>query len=172
MMLDTVRCGIGYDVHAFGPKRKLMLGGVRIPSLVGLEGHSDADVLLHAICDALLGAAALGDIGIHFPDTKKKFKNIPSRILLKQVSGMLTRRGYVVNNIDATVILEEPKIARYVGRMRKSIRGMLGIGIGKISIKATTSEGLGFVGRREGCAAMAIATIHLTSGNRSAGIHR
>ncbi len=159
MHKSSGRFGIGYDVHAFGPKRPLVLGGIRIPSERGLIGHSDADVLLHAICDALLGAAALGDIGTNFPDTRKEFKNISSTILLRRVGLMIDRKKFVVVNVDATVLLEHPKIARYVPAMRKSIAQTLGIKSSQISVKATTNETLGFVGRREGCAAVAIASL-------------
>lgn len=153
------RMGIGYDAHQFGPRRKFMLGGVRIPHIVGLEGHSDADVLLHAICDALLGAAALGDIGKHFPDANRRFKNISSLVLLKRVRTLLQRKGYVVGNIDATVLLERPKISPFIPGMCRSIAGALKLPLSGISIKATTNEGMGFVGRGEGCAAIAVATI-------------
>jgi len=156
---NSVRFGIGYDVHAFAPKRKLILGGIRIPSLVGLDGHSDADVLLHAICDALLGAAALGDIGKHFPNTSRKFKNISSMALLQDVGGMLRRKGYSVVNIDATVILEVPRLSPYIAKMRNAIARRLRIEPSQVSVKATTNESLGFVGRGEGCAALAIASI-------------
>lgn len=156
---NSVRFGIGYDVHAFAPKRKLILGGIRIPSLVGLDGHSDADVLLHAICDALLGAAALGDIGKHFPNTSRKFKNISSMTLLQDVGGMLRRKGYSVVNIDATVILEVPRLSPYIAKMRNAIARRLLIEPSQVSVKATTNESLGFVGRGEGCAALAIASI-------------
>ena len=155
----SLRCGIGYDVHPFGLKRKFILGGVRIPSLVGLEGHSDADVLLHALCDAILGAAALGDIGTHFPDTSKRFRNVSSLRLLREVRRKLEFKRFKVVNVDATVLLEEPKIARYVNQMRKRIAAALGIMPSQVSVKATTNERLGFIGRREGCAALAIATI-------------
>jgi 2-C-methyl-D-erythritol 2,4-cyclodiphosphate synthase len=154
-----VRFGIGYDVHRLAQGRKLILGGVRIPSERGPEGHSDADVLLHAICDAILGAAALGDIGKHFPDTDKKYKNISSLKLLKLVGSMIREKGWAVNNIDSTLILEKPKIAKYVEPMRQRIGKALHISPQVISIKATTHEGLGSFGREEGCAALAIASI-------------
>ncbi len=167
-----VRSGIGYDVHTFGPKRKLILGGIRIPSLVGLEGHSDADVLLHAVCDALLGAAALGDIGKHFPNTQKRYKNISSIVLLRRVRDLLSKHRYLVGNVDATVVLETPKLAPYVSRMRKTIARALRLSADQISVKATTNEQMGFVGRREGCAAIAIATIYSISGNSGARTRR
>jgi 2-C-methyl-D-erythritol 2,4-cyclodiphosphate synthase len=154
-----VRFGIGYDVHRLAQGRKLILGGVRIPSEYGPVGHSDADVLLHAICDAILGAAALGDIGKHFPDTDKKYKNISSLKLLKLVGSMIREKGWAVNNIDSTLILEKPKIAKYVEPMRQRIGKALHISPQVISIKATTHEGLGSFGREEGCAALAIASI-------------
>jgi len=154
-----IRFGLGYDVHRLVQDRKLILGGVRIPSDIGLLGHSDADVLLHAICDALLGAAALGDIGKHFPDTNKKYRGISSLILLKHVGIMLRKNGYGINNIDSTVVLEKPKIAKYVDKMCQRIGKTLNIPPQLISIKATTHEGLGSFGREEGCAAFAIASI-------------
>jgi 2-C-methyl-D-erythritol 2,4-cyclodiphosphate synthase len=139
--------------------RKLILGGVRIPSDIGLLGHSDADVLLHAICDALLGAAALGDIGKHFPDTKTAYRNISSLKLLKHVGTKIRQSGFTVNNIDSTVLLEKPKISKFVTTMRQRIGKALNISPQIISIKATTHEGLGSFGRGEGCAAFAIASI-------------
>lgn len=153
------RAGIGYDVHAFAPKRKLILGGVTISSKRGLLGHSDADVLLHAICDALLGAGALGDIGKHFPDTKAKYKNISSVTLLAFVGKLLKRHGFRISNVDSTLILQEPKIAKYVPAMQKNIAKALRLKIHQVSIKATTNEGIGFIGRGEGCAALAVAMI-------------
>ncbi len=155
----AVRCGIGYDIHPFAEGRRLILGGLRIPSEQGLLGHSDADVLLHAICDALLGAAALGDIGKHFPNTSPKYKDISSLNLLQQVGELLTQRRFRVINIDSTIILERPKVLKYSDRMAKNIARALGIGTRQVSVKATTSEGLGFIGRGEGCAALAIASI-------------
>jgi len=157
--LPVMRFGIGYDVHRFGAGRRLMLGGVHVPSKLGLEGHSDADVLLHAICDALLGAAALGDLGQQFPNTSRKYKNMASSRLLAMVRDMVGRRGYLVGNVDATVILERPKIAGYTGRMKRSIARTLGLSPGQVSVKATTNESMGFVGRGDGCAALAIASL-------------
>ena len=154
-----VRIGIGYDIHAFAPGRKLILGGVEIPNHVGLMGHSDADVLLHAICDSLLGAAALGDIGKHFPNTSPKFKNISSLRLLRTVSRLIAKERFSILNLDATILLQEPKILRFVPRMVKNIAESLGIDERQVSIKATTNEGLGFIGRGEGCAALATAAI-------------
>lgn len=153
------RIGYGYDVHRLVPDRPLMLGGVHIPSPLGLEGHSDADVLLHAIADALLGAAALGDIGKHFPNTDERYHGISSVILLQNVGELLAKHRYEIGNIDATVVLERPKIMPYVEGMKQAIAGALGIPSGRVSIKATTAEAMGFVGRGEGAAAMAVALI-------------
>jgi 2-C-methyl-D-erythritol 2,4-cyclodiphosphate synthase len=153
------RVGIGYDIHAFGPRRKLVLGGVTIPHKLGLVGHSDADALLHAICDALLGAASLGDIGTHFPDTSPQYKGISSLVLLERVGKLLSRKKHRIVNIDATIVLERPKVLKYSTAMTAKIAGRLRIQTGQISIKATTNEGLGFIGRGEGCAALAIASI-------------
>ncbi len=158
-MAVSPRTGIGYDVHAFAPGRKLILGGVHIPFQLGLLGHSDADVLLHALCDALLGAAALGDIGKHFPDTNPKYKNISSLALLRRVGRLMVRHGLQIVHLDATVILQQPKILRHSAQMIRNIAEALSIAPGHISIKATTNEGLGFIGRGEGCAALAIATV-------------
>lgn len=155
----SIRFGIGYDVHRFGPGRRLVLGGVRIPSRLGLEGHSDADVLLHAICDALLGAAALGDIGRHFPNTDRRYRNVSSLRLLALVRDMLVRRGYSPGNVDATVILEAPAIKPYAARMQRQIARTLRIPPDTVSVKATTNERMGFVGRGDGCAALAIASL-------------
>lgn len=157
--LIPVRTGIGYDVHQFSPKRKLVLGGVHVPSRLGLAGHSDADVLCHAICDALLGAAALGDIGVHFPNTSKKYKNRSSLLLLRSVLALLRDSGFAIVNVDSMLILQSPKIARYVPTMRKKIAGSLRIHLSQVSVKATTNEGMGFIGRGEGCAALATAAI-------------
>jgi len=154
-----IRFGFGYDIHRFGPDRNLMLGGVHIPSELGLLGHSDADVLLHAICDALLGAAAFGDIGKHFPDTDPRFKGAPSLSFLSATRELLSAAGYRVVNVDSTLVLETPKIAPHVPAMRQAIANVLGIGIDQVSIKATTNEGLGALGAGEGCAAYAVATI-------------
>lgn len=153
------RVGIGYDVHKFAPKRKLVVGGVTIPYKQGLLGHSDADVLLHALCDALLGAGALGDIGKHFPDTQMKYKNISSVKFLASVGKLLKEHSFRIINVDSTLILQEPKIAKYIPAMQKSIAKVLNIKPNQVSIKATTNEGIGFIGRGEGCAALAIATI-------------
>jgi len=154
------RIGFGFDVHQLTAGRKLILGGVVIPFEKGLLGHSDADVLLHAICDALLGAAALGDIGKHFPDTDPLYKGISSITLLKHVIELLKQHGYEIGNIDVTVVLERPKIAPYVDSMKKNISESLGIRENQISIKATTNEGMGFIGVGEGAVAYAVATIN------------
>jgi 2-C-methyl-D-erythritol 2,4-cyclodiphosphate synthase len=153
------RIGFGYDVHRLAEGRKLILGGVEVPSSRGLDGHSDADVLLHAIADALLGAAALGDIGKHFPNSDPRYKGISSLLLLKHVADLLSQHRYRVVNIDATLVLEEPKIGPYVDAMRENIAGVLGLSPGHVSVKATTNEGMGFVGAQEGVAAHAVAAI-------------
>ncbi|MBE2279890.1 MAG: 2-C-methyl-D-erythritol 2,4-cyclodiphosphate synthase [Ignavibacteriaceae bacterium] len=153
------RIGIGYDVHKLSNGRKLIIGGVEIPHEKGLLGHSDADVLLHAICDALLGALNLGDIGKHFPDTSDKFKDIDSKILLKRTFELVKGKGYSVNNIDSFLILEKPKIMKYSDQMREVISEILEISTEDISIKATTSEQLGFVGREEGASAQAVVLL-------------
>jgi len=154
-----IRMGQGYDVHRLTENRKLILGGKEIAYDKGLLGHSDADVLTHAICDALLGAAALGDIGKRFPDNDNKYKDINSLILLKEVGNLLASMGCKINNIDATIIAQEPKLAPHIYDMRCNIAATLGISTGAVSIKATTEEWLGFTGRKEGIAAMAIAVI-------------
>ena len=154
-----MRIGHGYDVHAFAENRKLILGGVEIPHTKGLAGHSDADVLLHAICDALLGAAALGDIGKHFPDTSSDYKNIDSRILLRHVYTLLTERNYKLLNLDCTIVAQKPKLARYIEQMRKNIAQDLQTSIDNINVKATTTEKLGFTGREEGITAQAVCLI-------------
>jgi 2-C-methyl-D-erythritol 2,4-cyclodiphosphate synthase len=149
------RIGQGVDFHQLTEGRELWLGGVNIPHVKGALGHSDADVLLHAICDAMLGALALGDIGSHFPDTAAEFKNIDSKILLQRTGDLINGNGYKVVNIDSTVCLEKPKIRPYVDEMRKVIAGILKITAGDVSIKATTTEKMGFVGREEGLLAYA-----------------
>ncbi len=153
------RIGYGYDVHQLVEGRELWLGGVKIPHYKGALGHSDADVLLHALCDALLGAAALGDIGKHFPDTSKEFKNIDSKILLKRVAELLKEKGWKVGNVDSTLCLQKPKIMPFADEMRSIIAGILEIEIDQVSIKATTKESLGFVGREEGLEASAVALL-------------
>lgn len=154
-----MRIGHGYDVHRTVTGKKLIIGGVDIPYEKGLDGHSDADVLLHAICDALLGAAALGDIGRHFPDTDEKYKGISSLLLLKRVSEMLSEKGYAVSNIDSTVIAQAPKLAPYVGEMVKNISGTLSVPADRVNVKATTEEHLGFTGNGDGIAAHAVCII-------------
>jgi 2-C-methyl-D-erythritol 2,4-cyclodiphosphate synthase len=154
-----MRVGIGYDVHAFTPGRRLVLGGVDITFEMGLEGWSDADVLTHAVMDALLGAAALGDIGSHFPPGEPEYHNISSLELLEQVRGMLAEHGWRVGNIDATVVAERPKLKKYINLMCANLSRTLGIEAGQVSIKASTSEGLGFIGRGEGIAAVAVALL-------------
>jgi 2-C-methyl-D-erythritol 2,4-cyclodiphosphate synthase len=158
-----VRCGIGYDVHRFGHDRKLILGGIEIPHSQGLEGHSDADVLSHAIADALLGAIGAGDIGQHFPNTDESIRGISSIQILERVGELLHQRGAQPINVDATVIAEAPKILPHVSAMRSQIAAALGIGENSVSIKATTNEGLGTIGRGEGIAAMAVANVEVTA---------
>ena len=153
------RIGYGFDVHALQEGRPFILGGITIPSSFGPLGHSDADVLIHAICDALLGAAALGDIGLHFPDNSNEFKNIDSKILLQRVIYLLKEKNYTIVNIDSTVILEKPKIAPHIPAMREALSEVMGIPIEDISIKATTNEKMGYVGRQEGVCAHAVALI-------------
>jgi 2-C-methyl-D-erythritol 2,4-cyclodiphosphate synthase len=155
----SLRVGIGYDCHPFSPGRRLVLGGVEIAHERGLAGHSDADVLTHAVIDALLGAAALGDIGQHFPPADERHRDADSLNLLGRVVELLTSRGLAVGNVDATVIVEAPKIAPHRDRMRDSLAGGLGVDPARVSVKATTGEGMGFVGRGEGAAALAVATV-------------
>lgn len=154
-----MRIGTGYDVHRLVSGRKLMIGGVEIPSEQGLLGHSDADVLLHAICDALLGAACLGDLGRHFPDTAPKYKGISSLVLLEEVRRLLGEAGFRVNNIDATIVAEKPKMAPHVRAMVENIAAAVNTDRSLVNVKATTTEGLGFTGRGEGMAAYAVCTI-------------
>lgn len=158
-MNPQFRIGFGYDVHEFAEKRKLILGGVEIPHTKGLLGHSDADVLLHAICDAMLGALALGDIGMHFPNSDEKYKDADSKKLLKHVDELIHANGYEVSNIDSTVLLQHPKLSPYVNEMRRAIADIVNLSVSQISIKATTTESLGFVGREEGCAAHAVVLL-------------
>lgn len=150
---------MGYDVHKLVKDRNLILGGVTIPHETGLLGHSDADVLIHAIMDALLGAAALGDIGKHFPDTDTKYKNISSIVLLQHVGDLLRKKDYVIENIDATIIAQRPKMAPHIPCMLKNIATALKISIDNVNIKATTEEGLGFTGRQEGISSSAICLL-------------
>ncbi len=154
-----MRIGCGYDVHKLKEGRDLILGGIRIPYEKGLDGHSDADVLTHAVMDALLGAAALGDIGRHFPDTDPEYLGISSIKLLEQVERMLRERGYVLGNLDATIIAQKPKLSPYLEQMRSLIALTLKTGVENVNIKATTEEGLGFTGRQEGIAAQAVCIL-------------
>ena len=153
------RVGFGYDVHRFEKNRPLTLGGIIIPHIKGLAGHSDADVLIHAICDALLGAASLGDIGSHFPDSSVKYKNIDSKLLLKDVVKMVGKKNFRIGNIDTTIALQKPKIATYIPQMIQTLAAVMEIDETDISIKATTTERMGFVGREEGVAAYAVVLI-------------
>lgn len=157
--MSSIRIGYGYDVHKLVPNRKLILGGVEIAHELGLDGHSDADVLLHAITDALLGALALGDIGTHFPDTDPKYKNVDSRILLSDAYKLIQSKGYKLGNLDATVVAQEPKLKPYIPQMRELISSDLNTAIENVSIKATTSEWLGFEGRKEGISSSAVVLL-------------
>ncbi|MHB1174149.1 MAG: 2-C-methyl-D-erythritol 2,4-cyclodiphosphate synthase [Sulfuriferula sp.] len=157
--MTDLRIGHGFDVHAFAEHRKLIIGGVEIAHPLGLAGHSDADVLLHAICDALLGAAGLGDIGRHFPDTDSRYKGIDSRHLLREVVRLLAEHGYAVVNVDSTIIAQAPKMAPYIEEMRANIAQDLGSRQDAVNIKATTTEKLGFTGRGEGIAAEAVCLL-------------
>ena len=154
-----MRIGHGLDVHQLVAGRKLIIGGVEIPYAKGLLGHSDADVLLHAICDALLGAAALGDIGRHFADTDAKYKNIDSRILLREVAHMVSSAGFRVGNVDATIIAQAPRMAPHIAQMVENIAADLGVAMNAVNVKATTTEGLGYTGRSEGIAAQAVVLL-------------
>ncbi len=154
-----IRTGFGFDVHRLETGRPFFLGGVQIPHSHGALGHSDADVLIHALCDALLGAAGLGDIGIQFPDTDPAYKNIDSKILLSRVMDLLKAKNYRVGNVDATLVLEKPKISPYLTRMKETLTPILGIPYDDLSIKATTNEKMGFIGREEGVAAYAICLL-------------
>lgn len=154
-----IRVGQGYDVHRFGEGDHLILGGVSIPHKQGLIAHSDGDVLIHALCDALLGAAALGDIGHHFPDTDEKFAGIDSRELLRQVMQLLNDGSFRLNNVDATIVAQAPKLAPYIDKMNKLLADDLGVDTSQVNIKATTTERLGFEGREEGIAAHAIVLV-------------
>ena len=154
-----IRVGFGYDMHRLKEGKELWLGGVKLDYRVGLDGHSDADVLIHAICDALLGAANLRDIGFHFPDTSAEYKEIRSTLLLEKTMDLLREHGYVLGNIDATVCAEKPKINPYIPKMQEKLEKVLGVDKSDISIKATTSEKMGFVGREEGITAYVVALI-------------
>ena len=158
-MENKIRVGIGYDVHPLTPGRRLVLGGVKIPCDKGLDGWSDADVLTHAIIDALLGAASLGDIGNHFPPGESQYKDISSLTLLKRVRDELAENGWQVNNIDTTVVAKEPKLGDFINKIRQQLSQAMAIALGQVSVKASTSNGLGFVGRGEGIATHAVVLI-------------
>lgn len=158
-----MRIGLGYDVHRLVEGRDLIIGGVKIPYEKGLLGHSDADVLLHAIMDSLLGASALGDIGKHFPDTDEKYKGISSIKLLKEVGKLLLNNGYSINNIDSTIIAQKPKMAPFIQQMRENISNALNIDLMQINVKATTEEGLGFTGNGEGISSQSICLLEVNS---------
>jgi 2-C-methyl-D-erythritol 2,4-cyclodiphosphate synthase len=157
----VIATGLGYDCHRFAPGRRLVIGGVEIEHELGLEGHSDADVLTHAIIDGLLGAAGLGDIGEHFPDTDERFRGADSLRLLEATVTMLTKRGIAVQHIDATVVIERPKLAPVRDRIRATLAPVLGVAPERVNVKATRGEGMGFVGRGEGAAALAVVTLKL-----------
>ena len=157
--MTDFRIGHGYDVHALADGRRLVLGGVEIPHSKGCVAHSDGDVAIHALCDALLGAAALGDIGLHFPDSADEFRGINSRILLRRVAALLREKGYEIGNVDCTIQMQRPKLRPYIDRMREAMAEDLGIGADRVSVKATTTERLGFEGREEGVSVSAVALI-------------
>lgn len=158
-MTTNLRIGQGYDVHAFGPGDHLVLAGVRLPHTAGIQAHSDGDVILHALCDALLGAAGLGDIGMHFPDSDPKWRGADSRNFLRHVMSLLSERRYAVVNVDVTLLADAPRIGKFRDAMRVNIAADLGLATDRVNVKATTSEGLGFIGKREGLACHAIALI-------------
>lgn len=156
-----MRIGFGYDVHRYAPNRELWLGGIHIPYSQGLDGHSDADVAIHALCDAILGAAAMRDIGYHFPDTKgNEYEGIDSKLLLRRVMKMIREAGYELTNCDITIAAQVPKLSPYIESMRITLSDVMGVSISQVSVKATTTEHLGFVGREEGIAAYAVVLIH------------
>ncbi len=154
-----IRIGQGYDVHALQTGLPMWLGGVKILSDKGFVAHSDGDVAIHALCDALLGALALGDIGHHFPDTSEEWKGVDSKLLLQKVCTMVAQKGYAVSNVDVTIALQAPKIGRYVPQMRACLAEVMGVGVDRVSVKATTTERLGFVGRGDGCEVWAVALL-------------
>ena len=154
-----MRVGSGYDVHRLVSERKLILGGVEIPHETGLEGHSDADVLTHSLCDALLGAAALGDVGQHFPDSDPRFQGISSLILLKETALLVGEKGFLIHNTDSTIVAQAPRLAGFIDRMRENIATILDISSASVSVKATTTEGLGFTGARKGIASYSVVLI-------------
>lgn len=159
MNMTDIRVGNGYDVHALAPDLPLWLGGVQIESPYGCIAHSDGDVAIHALCDAILGALALGDIGKHFPDTSDEFKGIDSKILLARVMGLIREQGYSVLNADITIAMQKPKLSPYILQMRETLAEIMDIDISRVSVKATTTEKLGFVGRMEGCEVYAVALL-------------
>ena len=158
-MIAAIRIGHGYDVHGFEPGEHVMLGGVKIPHHHQFKAHSDGDVLLHAVCDALLGALALGDIGLHFPDTDQAYKGADSRDLLKQVYKLITGQGYLVSNLDSTIIAQQPKMSPHISQMRSNLATDLDLDISQVNVKATTTEKLGFAGREEGIAVHAVCIL-------------
>ena len=157
--MQDIRIGSGYDVHALAPGLPMWLGGIRIPSENGFVAHSDGDVAIHALCDALLGCLALGDIGHLFPDTSDEWKDVDSKLLLEKVVGIVHEKGYRVGNVDITIALQRPKLAPHIVSMRECLAGILGVDAGRVSVKATTTEHLGFVGRGEGCEVWATALV-------------
>ena len=157
--MTDFRIGHGYDVHALDDGLRLVLGGVEIPHAKGCVAHSDGDVAIHALCDALLGAAALGDIGLHFPDSSDEFRGIDSRILLRRVAALLRKKGYAIGNVDCTIRMQRPKLRPYIDRMREALAADLGIDADRVSVKATTTEQLGFEGREEGISATAVCLL-------------
>ena len=157
--MTDFRIGHGYDVHALADGLRLVLGGVEIPHSKGCVAHSDGDVAIHALCDALLGAAALGDIGLHFPDSADEFRGIDSRVLLRRVAALIREKGYEIGNVDCTIQMQRPKLRPYIDRMRETLAADLGIGADRVSVKATTTERLGFEGREEGVSVSAVALI-------------
>lgn len=154
-----MRIGHGFDAHRFAAGTPLVLGGVKVPYREGLAAHSDGDVVIHALCDALLGAAALGDIGKHFPDSSEEFENIDSRILLRAVARLVAEKGHTVANVDVSIVAQEPRLAPHIQAMRENIAGDLAVDLDSVSVKATTTEGMGFTGRGEGIAAFAVALL-------------
>ncbi|MFA5418246.1 MAG: 2-C-methyl-D-erythritol 2,4-cyclodiphosphate synthase [Bacteroidales bacterium] len=158
-MRSPFRVGMGYDVHPLVPGRSMILGGVSIPSIFGPDGHSDADVLIHALADAILGSVALGDIGQYFPPSDKKYKNLDSRIILRRALDLLNEKGYVVGNVDSVIVLQSPKLAPYIPEMKKVLAELLQVTTDDVSVKATTTEKLGFVGRGEGISAYATVLV-------------
>jgi 2-C-methyl-D-erythritol 2,4-cyclodiphosphate synthase len=165
--VGNIATGLGYDSHRFAEGRRLVLGGVEVPHERGLSGHSDADVLIHAIIDALLGAAAMGDIGEHFPDTDETYRGADSVALLRAAVAMLADRGFAIRHVDATVVIERPKLAPVRDQIRAALAQALGLAVDHVSIKATRGEGMGFVGREEGAAALAVATVEDTTAGRA-----